>query len=217
MSDQAPRRGERQSHPPSRSSRCGHPGRAFSARGEQSPTPGASRREIWRARNGLQPRTPPAARHRALPRALVHPHAVFLAVGERYEKRLATVRLAIERNPVVLADVANTLADTNDDVGPAAAAAARTLVEEVRDVFVEADAGHVEERPMVEKANVHLSRFAGDSAARAARGSFGMPRPPARPLPDPAGTSPNTVDVPASDVPTSLTVPSPPQAMTRSA
>ena len=105
-----------------------------------------------------------------------HPHAVFLPVGERDEERPAAVQLAIERNPVVLADVADTFADANDHVGPAAAATAGTFVEEARDVGVESNAGDVEEGAIVEKPHVHLSRVANDCAAESLSRVFRDPQ-----------------------------------------
>ncbi len=52
------------------------------------------------------------------------------------------------------------------------------------------------------------------AASNAARGSSGMCSSRASPLPEPAGTTPNTVSVNASDAATSLIVPSPPHATT---
>ena len=84
-----------------------------------------------------------------------------------------------------------------------------------RDDGVEADAGDVEEEPPFELPGVDRAVAAVErDVDRRVRECVGTPISWANPLPEPAGRSRERSSVPASAVPISLIVPSPPQAIT---
>ena len=64
------------------------------------------------------------------------------------------LRDAVERDGVVLAPIAAAFPNTNDDIGQAAATAARALVEQPGDVRVEADPSNIDEWAIVEHPDV---------------------------------------------------------------
>ena len=70
-------------------------------------------------------------------------------------------------------------------------------------------------RPAVQLAGVDEAIAAVErDVDRASGGCHGTPSSAAKPLPDPAGTMPSAEAVPATTLPISLMVPSPPQART---
>ena len=95
--------------------------------------------------------------------------------------------------------------------------AARSCIEGPRDPRIEPHTANVEEEAAAQTTDVDSGRSARSSAiANAASSSRGNPRQRANPSPEPLGTMPRLARVPLSALATSLTVPSPPHATTRS-